>query len=125
LTQVDAQSGPDLQAETSQIHYRWIRHLEDEINRRAAAIARLDDKGTAHVRSVLKYSIYLVVISGILFAASIYGINNARTNAGEGVAWFASAITGLGFVSALISAAGVVRELRKRRSIEKQIKSVF
>jgi hypothetical protein len=99
--------------------------LNDEINRRAAAIARLDDKGTAHVRSVLKYSTYLVVISGILFAASIYGINNARTNAGEGVAWFASAITGLGFVSALISAAGVVRELQKRRSIEKQIKSVF
>lgn len=99
--------------------------MKDEINRRAEAIARLDDKGTAHVRSVLKYSTYLVVISGILFAASIYGINNTRTNAGEGVAWFASAITGLGFVSALISAVGVVRELQKRRSIKKQIKSIF
>ncbi len=99
--------------------------MNDEINRRAAAIARLDDKDTAHVRSVLKYSAYSVVISGILLAASIYGISNARTNAGSGVAWFAAAITGLVFVSTVISAAGVVQELRKRRSIEKQIKSVF
>jgi len=92
-----------------------MRRLEDHLERKADALARLVDKGTPHVRSVLKYSIGFTIDSGTLFAASIDGIHAARTNAGGGVAWFAAAVTGLAFISALASTAGVVRELLRRR----------
>lgn len=89
--------------------------FDEQLDRAAEQIARLDDKSTAHVASVLKYSLVFVLVSAMLFAASVYGIHHARTSAGVAAGWFASAITGLALASFVASVAGVVLELRRRR----------
>jgi len=89
--------------------------LGGRLDRRAAELARLDDKDNAHVRAMLRYSTAMLAVTAALLWASVHGIHHARSNAGSAVAWFASAITGLVFVGVASSVLGLVRELWRRR----------
>lgn len=89
--------------------------LGGRLDRRAAELARLDDKDDAHVRAMLRYSTIMLAVTAALLWASIHGIHHARSNAGSGVAWFAAAITGLAFLAVASTVLGLVRELWRRR----------
>lgn len=89
--------------------------LGGRLDRRAAELARLDDKDDAHVRAMLRYSAIMLAVVGVLLWASIHGIHHARTNAGSGVGWFAAAITGLAFVAVACTVLSLVGELWRRR----------
>jgi len=89
--------------------------LEDRLNQKAAELADLRGKSDKHVRAVGKYALYMVLFFGAIFVLSILGTQSAKTNAGEGVGWFASVLSGIAFASALWSWLGVLWEQFKRR----------
>lgn len=89
--------------------------LGGRLDRRAAELARLDDKDDAHVRAMLRYSTGMLAVTAALLWASVHAIHHARSNAGSAVGWFASAITGLAFVAVASTVLGLVRELWRRR----------
>lgn len=89
--------------------------LNDRLNQKAAELADLTGKDDKEVRSIGSYALYLVIFFGGIFAASVYGINNARTNAGQGVGWFAAFLAGIALAASIWSWLGVLWELFKRR----------
>lgn len=92
-----------------------MSNLEDKLNQKAAELADLSGKSDEHVNAVGKYSIYIVLIFGVIFALSVYGIHNAKTNAGQGIGWFASFLSGIALAASVFSWLGVLWEQFKRR----------
>lgn len=89
--------------------------LEDRLNQKAAELVDLRGKSDKHVGAVGKYSLYMVLFFGAIFVLSVLGIQSAKTNAGQGVGWFASVLSGIALASALWSWIGVLWEQFKRR----------
>ena len=89
--------------------------FEDKLNQKAAELADLSGKDDKLVSAVGKYTLYMVGFFGAIFAVSIYGINTAKTNAGQGVGWFAAFLSGIAFTASLSSWFGVLWEQFKRR----------
>ncbi|MBN8539307.1 MAG: hypothetical protein J0L82_02885 [Deltaproteobacteria bacterium] len=92
-----------------------MSNFENKLNQKAAELADLRGKSDEHVNAVGKYTVYFVLFFGAIFAASVYGIQHASTNAGQGVGWFAALLSGIALMSALWSWFGVLWEQYKRR----------
>ena len=92
-----------------------MKDFDEALDRAAEEGARLDDEPTRHVVAVGKAGVVILLVCAAAFAISVYSIGHAKTNAGSGVAWFASAITGLFLAGAVWSAVGVVIELWRRK----------
>jgi hypothetical protein len=89
--------------------------LNKKYKKQQDELARLDNKSIKELGSILYWTTWFTAISGLLFCVSVYFINNSRTNAGSGIAWFSSFITGLIFLSSFFNLIGIFKEKYKRQ----------
>lgn len=92
-----------------------MSEFERELDKAVEEIADLGRKDDKQLSAVGNYSFYILIFFGALFAASIFGIKFAKTNAGQGVGWFAAFLSGIAFLAAIWSWLDVLREIWRRR----------